>query len=71
MGRGLVHEPDDIRPDNPPSHPELLAYLEHELVASQYDIKHLYRLILNSETYQQASAPRPIGRTTRRRFRIT
>ena len=57
MGRGLVHEPDDLRPDNPPSHPELLTYLEHELVTSKYDIKHLFRLILNSATYQQASAP--------------
>ena len=28
MGRGIIHEPDDIRPDNPPSNPELLAYLE-------------------------------------------
>ena len=25
LGRGIVHEPDDIRPDNPPSNPELLA----------------------------------------------
>ena len=32
FGRGIVHEPDDIRPDNPPSNPELLAYLERELV---------------------------------------
>ncbi len=26
LGRGIVHPPDDIRPDNPPSNPELLAY---------------------------------------------
>ena len=32
LGRGIIHEPDDIRPDNPPSNPELLAYLERELV---------------------------------------
>ena len=48
LGRGIIHEPDDIRDDNPPSNPELLAYLEKELVASHYDLKHLYRLILNS-----------------------
>ena len=52
MGRGIIHEADDIRPDNPPSNPELLAYLEQQLVASRYDLKHLYRLILNSTTYQ-------------------
>lgn len=54
MGRGIIHEPDDIRPDNPPSNPELLAYLERELVASGYDLRHIYRLILNSRTYQQS-----------------
>jgi len=57
-GRGIIHEPDDIRPDNPPSNPELLAYLEHELVASQYDLKHINRLILNSKTYQLSSLAR-------------
>ena len=32
LGRGIIHEPDDIRDDNPPSNPELLAYLEKELI---------------------------------------
>lgn len=58
QGRGVIHEPDDIRPDNPPANPELLAYLEKELIASKYDLKHLFRLILNSRTYQLASVPR-------------
>ena len=57
-GRGIIPEPDDIRPENPPSNPELLAYLEHELVASHYDLKHIYRLILNSKTYQLSSLSR-------------
>ena len=52
MGKGLIEEPDDIRPDNPPSNPALLAYLQSELVKNHYDLKHLYRLILNSRTYQ-------------------
>lgn len=60
MGRGIIQEPDDIRPDNPPSNPKLLAYLERELVASGYDLKHVYRLILNSQTYQRSSIP-PAG----------
>jgi hypothetical protein len=55
LGRGVVHEPDDFRPDNPPSHPELLSFLEKELVAAQFDLKHIYRLILSSTTYQLAS----------------
>jgi hypothetical protein len=58
LGRGIVQEPDDIRPDNPPENPELLAYLESELRASHYDLKQIFRLILNSSTYQLSSIPR-------------
>ncbi|MFH0965227.1 MAG: DUF1553 domain-containing protein [Planctomycetota bacterium] len=60
MGRGIIHEPDDIRPDNPPANPKLLDYLEKELVKSHYDLRHIYRLILNSATYQQSSIPRSL-----------
>jgi hypothetical protein len=59
LGRGIIHEPDDIRPDNLAANPELLAYLEKELVKARYDLRHLYRLILNSHTYQQS----PIARS--------
>jgi len=52
MGRGIIHEPDDVREDNPPSNPELLAYLEKELVSSGYDLRHLKRLIFTSTAYQ-------------------
>jgi hypothetical protein len=55
LGRGIIHEPDDIRPDNPPCNPELLAFLEQQLITAHYDLKHLYRLILNSQTYQLSS----------------
>lgn len=58
LGRGIVHEPDDLRPDNLPVNRELLEYLARELVASGYDLRHLYRLILNSTTYQLSSLPR-------------
>ncbi|MDD4622520.1 MAG: DUF1553 domain-containing protein [Kiritimatiellae bacterium] len=55
LGRGIIHEPDDIRPDNPPSNPALLALLQRELLQSGYDLKRLYRLIMNSRTYQLSS----------------
>ena len=55
LGRGIIHEPDDIRPDNPPGNPELLDYLEKQLVEKKYDLKQIYRLILNSKTYQLSS----------------
>jgi hypothetical protein len=58
LGRGIIHEPDDIRPENPAVHPRLLAYLEEELVKADYDLRRIYRLILNSRTYQQSSIPR-------------
>ena len=35
LGRGIVHEPDDFRSTNPPENPELLQYLEKELVSQQ------------------------------------
>ena len=58
LGRGIIHEPDDCRPDNPASNPELLALLQKELIAAKFDLKHLYRLILSSTTYQLSSVPR-------------
>jgi hypothetical protein len=58
VGRGIVHEPDDFRLDNPPGNPRLLTVLEHELTATKYDLKRIYRLILNSRTYQFSSIPR-------------
>jgi hypothetical protein len=57
LGRGIVQEPDDFRADNPPSNSELLEFLEKEIVSSGYDFKQLYRLILNSKTYQLAAIP--------------
>ena len=57
LGRGLVHEPDDLRPDNPPVNAALLDHLAAELVAAHYDLRQLFRLILNSRTYQLSSLP--------------
>ena len=58
LGRGIIHEPDDIRPDNPPTNPALLAHLEQRLVAAHFDVRQLMREILNSATYQLSSLPR-------------
>lgn len=56
-GVGIIHEADDIRPDNPPANPALLALLERELVSHGFDLRHIYRLILNSATYQRSCIP--------------
>ena len=55
LGRGIIDAPDDIRSTNPPSNPQLLNYLAKELIKSDYDLRHIYRLILNSRTYQLSS----------------
>ncbi len=57
MGRGIIHEPDDIRRDNLSWNEDILKYLEKELIENKYDLKHIYSLILNSNTYQLSSKP--------------
>lgn len=52
IGLGLVEPVDDFREDTDPSHPELLKWMAYEFAANGYDIKHMVRLILNSNTYQ-------------------
>ena len=52
MGAGFVDLPDDWEASKP-SHPELLDWLGRELVSNDYDLKHVARLILNSEAYQR------------------
>ena len=42
-GRGVIEEPDDIRPNNTPLYPDLLSYLEKELTHSGFNQKHIYR----------------------------
>ncbi|MCX7818997.1 MAG: DUF1549 and DUF1553 domain-containing protein [Kiritimatiellae bacterium] len=57
LGRGIVHEPDDFRQDNPPSNPALLEYLSRRLAELNWDLKGLMREILNSQTYQFSPIP--------------
>ncbi|MEW5981127.1 MAG: DUF1553 domain-containing protein [Acidobacteriota bacterium] len=68
MGRGVVHEPDDFRADNPPSSPELLAELGRAFVESRYDMKALMRMILNSTTYQLSPVPAGAGGVSEANF---
>ena len=55
FARGIVNPVDDLRALNPPSHPGLLALLENEFAASNFDVKHLIRCICNSQAYQRTS----------------
>ncbi|MFO1483742.1 MAG: DUF1549 and DUF1553 domain-containing protein [Verrucomicrobiaceae bacterium] len=57
FGRGLVSTPSDFgKQGTPPSHPELLDWLATEFIRSGWSIKHMHRLIMLSQTYQQQSA---------------
>ncbi len=60
LGRGLV-EPIDDWEHAAPSHPELLEFLERELIRSGYDLKHVARLILNSHAYQRRADAHAAG----------
>lgn len=55
FGRGLVEPIDAFSATNPPTHPELLEWLTQEFLDSGYDIRHLERIVLNSESYQLSS----------------
>src|SRR5205807_3740210 len=57
FGQGLVRTVNDfgVRSD-PPTHPELLEWLAHDLVAHGWRIKRLQRMILLSAVYQQAGS---------------
>ena len=52
MGVGLIEPIDDIRAGNPPTNPELLDFLTSEFIKSNFDTRHILRLIGESRTYQ-------------------
>ena len=79
FGTGIVATPDDFGTRGAhPTHPGLLDWLASELVANNWSVKHLHRIILNSSTYRQSShlpdrsqdgIPRPLfGHVPRRRL---
>jgi hypothetical protein len=60
FGLGLAKNSDNLGiQSEPPSHPELLDWLAVELIDSGWDLQHIQRLILFSNTYQQRSEADP------------
>lgn len=56
FGVGLTATSEDLGSQGEaPSHPELLDWLATEFMDSNWNIKHLQRLIVTSETYKQSS----------------
>jgi hypothetical protein len=68
FGIGIVQPVDDFSLANPPSNPHLLDALARSFVKSGYDIRKLEREVLNSRTYQLASATNPTNRLDRTNF---
>ena len=55
MGMGLVMPLDQMHPENPASHPQLLDWLARDFVSHDYDLKRLARGIVWSRTYGRTS----------------
>ncbi|MCA9135493.1 MAG: DUF1553 domain-containing protein [Planctomycetales bacterium] len=56
FGRGLSEIENDFGLQGaPPSHPELLDWLALEFIRQDWSLKQIHRLIVTSQTYQQAS----------------
>ncbi len=55
MGEGFYNPVDDLGPTRTPNSPEILDLVADQWVASGYDIRWLFRTILNTEAYQRAS----------------
>jgi hypothetical protein len=57
FGQGIVATPNDFGVNGAaPSHPELLDYLANELMAGEWGVKRMQRMIVTSGTYRQSSA---------------
>lgn len=70
LGMGLVEPVDDWdgSAGMSVSHPELLDDLAREFLSSGYDIKHVTRLIFNSDIYQAGAVnPPPLGASAEER----
>jgi hypothetical protein len=56
FGEGLVRSSNNFGyTGDKPTHPELLDWLALELIRNNWSLKHIHRLILTSQTWQQAS----------------
>jgi len=59
VGRGFYEPVDDLGPDRKCSAPKTLDYLSKQFVASDHDVKWLYRTIVATAAYQRQSRSRP------------
>ncbi len=55
MGRGFVQPVDDFGPHNSPVHAEMLERLTEDFLASNFNVKELYRTVASSKAYALTS----------------
>ncbi len=55
LGEGLVMPLDQMHSENPPTHPQLLAWLARDMQSHGYDLRRLTRGIVLSKTYARSS----------------
>ena len=55
--RGIIEPVDDVRSTNPPINPALLDALTKDFIDHKFDVRHLLKQIVTSETYQRSSIP--------------
>ncbi len=53
--RGIIEPVDDLRTTNPPINPPLLDALTADFVEHDFDVRHLMRRIVTSDTYQRST----------------
>jgi len=68
MGRGIVHEVDDVRISNPPSNGPLLEELGTRFAGYGFDFKQLVRDICNSRVYQLTTVTNPTNKLDESNF---
>lgn len=55
LHRGIIDPVDDLRTTNPPINPRLLNALTQDFIDHDFDMRHLMRTIVMSQTYQRSS----------------
>jgi hypothetical protein len=69
-GHGLVMPLDQMHPENPPSHPELMEWLARDLIDHGYDLRRLIRGLVLTEAYARSSRWEGEGRPLTSTFAV-
>jgi hypothetical protein len=56
FGAGQIDPVDDIKDNTVPENPELMEFLEREMIQVNFDLKEFQRIILNTKAYQREAS---------------